>query len=204
MRMASRIPSAVVVALLATPLSAAAANGRNTKPRPRAEDVAAFLAQLRTTTDLTEQVSTRLGAATASALRDPAAYFRAHSDYFVQRTIEEPRSDIYIFVLLDGLCEAKIAGWLDWKTRWEDVLWSINRISREEGFTTAGLDPRTVDTETALSLIATQLLPRGRRLLQWEMDEDAYYVLVVKNASVADVIRAARRLDIEIKPVAMR
>jgi hypothetical protein len=202
--MMSLVVSVAVAMLLTGSTGGATVGQRDAKPSPQTDDIAIFLAQLRVATGLDEQVSTRLAAAAASARRDPAAYLRSHPDDFLQRGIEETRSDLYIFVLLDGLCEARAAAWLDWKTEWEDVLWSIDTISHERGFTTGRWDARSIDTETALAVVATQLRARGKRLLQWRMDEDAYYVLVVDPSAAAGLIRAAKRVGVDIAHVVPR
>jgi hypothetical protein len=196
------IAKSVLTVVLLAPLTAAAAERPGVPQRPRAEDVTAFLAELRTATSLTEPVPARLATAATSALRAPASYFRTHTDDFYDRGIEKPQPDLYVYVLLDGLREAKVVAALDWKTRWEDVLSSIDGVSGERGFSTAGRETQALDTETALGLIAAQLIPRGKRLVHWKMDEDAYYLLVVREAAVPGVIRAAKRLDIVITPVA--
>jgi len=114
------------------------------------------------------------------------------------RGIDEPQSDVYVFVLLDGLISLRVVAEIDWKSLQEDVIWAIEQISAETKF---ALDPIAGrDTASTLSAIGSVIDRRGKRLLQWKTDSDSYCVMVVKHQFVDEAIRAASRLKIILTP----
>jgi len=168
-------------------------------PRVKPGDVAGFLNILRKSHSLPAEEVERLRESASGAIRDPRAVFSSCKESLQDRGIDEPQSDVYVFVLLDGLISLRVVAEIDWKSLQEDVIWAIEQISAETK--KFALDPIAGrDTASTLSAIGSVIDRRGKRLLQWKTDSDSYCVMVVKHQFVDEAIRAASRLKIILTP----
>jgi hypothetical protein len=71
-------------------------------PRVKPDDVAGFLNILRESYSLPVEEVERLRESASGAIRDPRAVFSICKESLQERGIDEPQSDVYVFVLLDG------------------------------------------------------------------------------------------------------
>jgi len=159
------------------------------------ESLAQFLKLLGENKTLSAKHLNEVQTAVDSAINDPDGYFHKHKSDFENRGISEAREDLFQFVLLNGLIEAKLVAEIDWKTEWEDVAWNIENISGEKNFDEPA---NTEETEASLKAISKQLQDRHKYLVRWEMDSDSYVVFVVEEKSLENIMELGNAFGITV------
>jgi hypothetical protein len=141
-----------------------------------------------------------LNKAVCAAIDNPQDYFRIYEEEGSERGIDEPISGLFEFVLLDGLLKMHRAAELDWKNELDDTAGSIQQVSGEKGFDFSSLPQDTLDTRSALRAIDAQLVKRGKSLLLWDIDSDSCVVIVIRQGSLGEILKAAKKLKLKIAP----
>jgi hypothetical protein len=129
------------------------------------------------------------------AYRSPLDYLAQHSDAVDARGREDDEVDPW-FALLDWLIENELAHELDWKESADELAWGLSRMAP---VLSSGVDLQSVDDADAHlafgMLRANALLaPVGLELVVFDIDADAYPVVLVERAKRERIVALAAEL----------